>query len=99
MKNDLFNLDQEIAVVLGGTGVLGGAMAEALAEAGARVAVAGRSEERGLDCVRRIEAAGGKAMFVTADAMSRDSLAKARDEVIDKWGSVTVLVNGAGGNK
>jgi NAD(P)-dependent dehydrogenase (short-subunit alcohol dehydrogenase family) len=98
MEN-LFNLESEVAVVLGGTGVLGGAMAEALAGAGARVAVAGRSEERGMDCVRRIESAGGKAMFVSADAMSRDSLAKARDEVIAKWGSVTVLVNGAGGNK
>lgn len=99
MTRNLFDLSDETAVVLGGTGVLGGAMAEALAAAGARVAVAGRSEERGMDCVRRIEKAGGKAMFVAADAMSRDSLAKARDAVIKAWGSVTVLVNGAGGNK
>lgn len=99
MTRNLFDLSEETAVVLGGTGVLGGAMAEALAAAGARVAVAGRSEERGMDCVRRIEKAGGKAMFVSADAMSRDSLAKARDAVIKAWGGVTVLVNGAGGNK
>lgn len=99
MTRNLFDLSDETAVVLGGTGVLGGAMAEALAAAGARVAVAGRSEERGTDCVRRIEKAGGQAMFVSADAMSRDSLAKARDAVIKAWGSVTVLVNGAGGNK
>jgi NAD(P)-dependent dehydrogenase (short-subunit alcohol dehydrogenase family) len=99
MTRSLFDLSEETAVVLGGTGVLGGAMAEALAATGARVAVAGRSEERGMDCVRRIEKAGGKAMFVSADAMSSDSLAKARDAVIKAWGSVTVLVNGAGGNK
>lgn len=99
MTRNLFDLSDETAVVLGGTGVLGGAMAEALAAAGARVAVAGRSEERGTDCVRRIEKSGGQAMFVSADAMSRDSLAKARDAVIKAWGSVTVLVNGAGGNK
>jgi NAD(P)-dependent dehydrogenase (short-subunit alcohol dehydrogenase family) len=74
-------------------------MAEALAGAGARVAVVGRSEERGMDCVRRIETAGGRAMFVSADAMSRDSLAKCRDTIVDAWGSMTVLVNGAGGNK
>ena len=55
MKNDLFNLEKEVAVVLGGTGVLGGAMAEALAGAGARVAVVGRSEERGRERVRAIE--------------------------------------------
>jgi NAD(P)-dependent dehydrogenase (short-subunit alcohol dehydrogenase family) len=96
---NLFDLKDEVAVVLGGTGVLGGAIAEGFAAAGARVAVAGRSEERGMDCVRRIEKAGGNAMFVQADAMSRESLAPCRDKVIKAWGSVTVLLNGAGGNK
>jgi NAD(P)-dependent dehydrogenase (short-subunit alcohol dehydrogenase family) len=96
---NLFDLSGEVAVVLGGTGVLGGSMAEALAGAGARVAVAGRSEERGTACVKRIEAAGGKAMFVPADAMSTESLTKCRNAVLKTWGEVTVLVNGAGGNK
>ena len=99
MKNDFFNLDKEVAVVLGGTGTLGGAMAEALAAAGARVAVAGRNEQRGRERVQAIEAAGGNAMFVSADAMNRDSLARARDAVEKQWGTVSVLVNGAGGNK
>src|SRR5205823_4064559 len=99
MKNDLFNLEKEVAVVLGGTGTLGGAMAEALAAAGARVAVAGRNEGRGKERVRAIEAAGGKALFVPADAMDRDSLTRARDAVEGKWGTVSVLVNGAGGNR
>ena len=96
---NLFDLTGEVAAVLGGTGVLGGAMAEALAAAGAKVAVVGRSEERGRDCVRRIEAAGGTALFQPADAMSKDSLTAARDAIEKKWGTVTVLVNGAGGNK
>jgi len=99
MSAELFNLKGEVAAVIGGTGVLGGAMAEALAAAGARVAVVGRSSERGADCVRRIEAAGGTAVFQTADAMSKESLAKARDAIAAKLGAVTVLVNGAGGNK
>jgi NAD(P)-dependent dehydrogenase (short-subunit alcohol dehydrogenase family) len=99
MKNDLFNLDNEVAVVLGGTGVLCGAMAEALAAFGARVAVLGRNEARGQERVRTIEAAGGKAFFQSADALDRDSLARARDAVVKQWGAVTVLVNGAGGNK
>jgi NAD(P)-dependent dehydrogenase (short-subunit alcohol dehydrogenase family) len=96
---NLFDLSGEVAVVVGGTGVLGGAMAEALAGAGARVAVVGRSEERGRDRVRRIEAAGGKAMFASADAMDCASLARCRDTVRAAFGEVTVLVNGAGGNK
>jgi NAD(P)-dependent dehydrogenase (short-subunit alcohol dehydrogenase family) len=99
MNHDLFNLDQEVAVVVGGTGVLGGAMAEALAAAGARVAVVGRHAERGQARVRAMEAAGGRAMFQAADAMDCASLAKARDAILAKWGTVSVLVNGAGGNK
>jgi NAD(P)-dependent dehydrogenase (short-subunit alcohol dehydrogenase family) len=80
MKTDLFDLSNEIAVVLGGTGVLGGAMAEALA-AGARVAVVGRNAERGMERVRGIELAGGRAMFLSADALDRDSLTRARDAI------------------
>src|SRR6266446_3678195 len=99
MKNELFNLEQETAVVIGGTGVLGGAMAEALANAGARVAVVGRSEERGAERVRAIEAAGGKAIFQSADALDRDSLARARDAIAGQLGAVSVLVNAAGGNR
>jgi NAD(P)-dependent dehydrogenase (short-subunit alcohol dehydrogenase family) len=99
MKNDLFNLENEVAVVLGGTGVLGGAMADALADAGACVAVVGRSVERGKERVRSIEASGGKAMFHAADALDRDSLVRARDAITKQLGAVGVLVNGAGGNR
>src|SRR5215216_2448618 len=76
---NLFDLTGEVAAVFGGTGVLGGAMADALAAAGATVAVLGRSEERGTERVKAIQKAGGKAHFVSADAMSPDSLTKARD--------------------
>src|SRR5262249_28172041 len=89
----------EVAVVLGGTGVLCGAMAEALAAFGARVAVLGRNDERGQERVRAITSAGGRAVFLSAGAMDRDSLARARDAVVRQWGTVSVLVNGAGGNK
>jgi NAD(P)-dependent dehydrogenase (short-subunit alcohol dehydrogenase family) len=99
MKNDLFNLENEIAVVLGGTGALGGAMAEALAAAGARVAVLGRNEERGTERVRRIESTGGRAVFMSADALDRASLIHARDALSRQWGTVSVLVNAAGGNR
>src|SRR5579872_1759425 len=99
MKKDLFNLEREVAVVFGGTGVLGGAMAEALAGAGAKVAVVGRNEERGMERVRSIEKAGGKAIFQSADAMSRESLMVACDSITAKLGATTILVNGAGGNK
>jgi NAD(P)-dependent dehydrogenase (short-subunit alcohol dehydrogenase family) len=99
MTTDLFNLEQETAAVLGGTGALGGAMAEALAGAGARVAIVGRSAERGQERVRRIEAAGGRALFQAADALDRGSLVRACNAITGQWGPVSVLVNAAGGNR
>jgi NAD(P)-dependent dehydrogenase (short-subunit alcohol dehydrogenase family) len=99
MASDLFNLQKEIAVVIGGTGVLGGAMADALANAGARVAIVGRNMERGSERVRGIEAAGGMALFQEADALDAASLARARDAIDRKWGAISVLVNAAGGNR
>lgn len=98
MKN-LFDLSEETAVVLGGTGTLGGGMAEALANAGARVAIVGRHKERGTERVKRITAAGGNALFQEADALDRASLSRARDAIVGQWGTVSVFVNAAGGNK
>jgi NAD(P)-dependent dehydrogenase (short-subunit alcohol dehydrogenase family) len=99
MLSDIFNLDGEVAAVIGGTGALGGAMADALAAHGARVAIIGRSEERGRQRVQAIEATGGTAMFQPADALDLDSLGAARDTIASRLGPVTVLVNAAGGNK
>ena len=73
-------------------------MAEGLAEAGAKVAVLGRNEERGQARVKVIEAKGGKAAFFSCDASSRDSLAEAHKKIEAQLGAPTILVNAAGGN-
>jgi NAD(P)-dependent dehydrogenase (short-subunit alcohol dehydrogenase family) len=99
MKLDLFSLVGQTAVVFGGTGVLGGAMADALASQGARIAIVGRSAERGEQRVKAIESAGGKAGFFSADALSPESVTQARDAIIHKFGTIDVLVNAAGGNR
>jgi len=99
MGSELFSLQKEIAVVVGGTGVLGGAIAHALAGAGARVVIVGRNQERGKQRVSEIESAGGNALFQAADALDRASLARARDAITRQWGAVSVLVNAAGGNR
>lgn len=95
---NLFDLSGETAVVIGATGALGGAMAEGLAQAGAKVAVLGRNAERGEACVKRIEKAGGQARFFVADAMSRESLRHAHQEIEKHLGAPAILVNAAGGN-
>ena len=99
MLSDIFNLDGEVAAVIGGTGALGGGMADALSAHGAPVAIIGRSEERGRQRVQAIEATGGTAMFHAADALDADSLRKCRDEIAKRLGPVSVLINAAGGNK
>ncbi len=98
MEKGLFDLSDEVAVVLGGTGVLGGAMAEALARHGARVAVVGRNAERGELRVVAIRNAGGTALFVAADALDRSSLEEARSMIEGNVGPISILVNATGGN-
>jgi NAD(P)-dependent dehydrogenase (short-subunit alcohol dehydrogenase family) len=95
---NLFDLSEEVAVVIGATGVLGGALAEGLAAAGAKIAVLGRNQERGEARVKAIADAGGTAAFFSADASDRATLAAAREAITAQLGTPTILVNAAGGN-
>jgi len=95
---DLFDLSGDVAVVIGATGALGGAIASALGDAGAKVAVLGRNGERGEARVQAIRAAGGQAEFFSADAANHGSLQQAHKQLEQRLGSPTILVNAAGGN-
>lgn len=94
----LFGLSGQVAVVIGGTGVLGGALAKGLARAGAAVVVAGRDADRGGQCVAAIEAAGGSASFLPVDVTDRSSVESLLSRTLAAHGSVDMLVNGAGVN-
>ena len=94
----IFDLSEDVAVVIGATGILGGKIAEGLAQAGAKVAVLGRHAARGEECVQRIRQAGNEARFFAADALSRDSLRQAGVQIQAAFGPPSVLVNAAGGN-
>ncbi len=94
----LFDLSGEVAVVLGATGVLGGAIAEGLAASGAKVAVLGRNTKRGAERVRSIQKQGGDAGFFFADALDQNSLKAASEALLSRLGAHTILVNAAGGN-
>jgi NAD(P)-dependent dehydrogenase (short-subunit alcohol dehydrogenase family) len=96
--NSIFDLSEDVAVVIGGTGVLGGALAQGLAAAGAKVVVLGRSAERGEARAQAIRAGGGRALFLPADASNRGSLEAALQSLSSEFGAPTVLVNAAGGN-
>ena len=96
--DSLFSLQGRVAVVIGGTGELCGAMAEGLAGAGAEVVLVGRNETKATARLEKITAAGGKAWFHPADATSRSDLTTLRDAVIARSGRIDVLINGAGVN-
>jgi NAD(P)-dependent dehydrogenase (short-subunit alcohol dehydrogenase family) len=96
--DSLFDLRNETAVVIGATGVLGGALAEGLAAAGAKVAVVGRNAERGEARVASIVSAGGGAAFFSADASDTVSLTRAHGAIAQQLGTPSILINAAGGN-
>ena len=94
----LFSLKGKVAVVIGGTGVLCGEMAEGLATAGATVALVGRDAAKAQARLDGIAKDGGKAEFFPCDTTSKDGLQKLLADVLAKLGRVDVLVNGAGVN-
>jgi NAD(P)-dependent dehydrogenase (short-subunit alcohol dehydrogenase family) len=96
--NELFSLKNKVAVVTGGTGVLGGAIAHGLAAAGASVGILGRRAEKAAEVANAIQSAGGSAIPLPADVLDTLSLMSARDALIEQYGRIDILVNAAGGN-
>lgn len=94
----LFDLTGKNAVITGGGGILGGAMAEGLAEAGARVAVTSLTLDESNAVVERINSRGGDAKGYALDIYSRDSLVACADGVLADFGRVDILINAVGGN-
>jgi NAD(P)-dependent dehydrogenase (short-subunit alcohol dehydrogenase family) len=94
----LFGLHGKVAVVIGGTGELCGAMAEGLAGAGAEVVLVGRNADKAQARLDKIAAAGGKGWFHSAEATSKAELEALRDAVIARSGRIDIVVNGAGVN-
>lgn len=95
----LFDLGSRVAVVIGGTGALGGAMAQALGEAGAKVAICGRNADRGGERVAQLGEAGVQAAFFALDALDADSVKSTAEQIEADLGPVHTLVNAAGGNR
>lgn len=95
---DLFQLKGKTAVVIGGSSTLGGAMAEALGAYGATVALTGRRAENAEPTRARIEAAGGTARCLAAEATSRSDLERLLEEVRQWTGGVDILLNCPGVN-
>ena len=97
MKN-LFNIQDRVVIITGGTGVLGRAIAAHLADEGAKVVILGRKVEVGEAIVNEIKGNGGEAMFLTTDVMNREALEQNLKDILAAYGRVDALLNAAGGN-
>jgi NAD(P)-dependent dehydrogenase (short-subunit alcohol dehydrogenase family) len=95
----LFNVSGLTAVITGGSGHLGRAMAQALAQAGVQVAVISLHAETSRTVAEAIQASGGKALAIACDVLDRVALERTVDQVTETFGPVDILINAAGGNQ
>ena len=89
-------LRDKVALVTGGGGDIGRAIALALAHEGARVAICGRSQETLLETSNIIVGRGGRSLTIVADVSSTENVQGMIKRVLDEWGRLDILVNNAG---
>ena len=99
MSEGLFDLRDRVAVVTGGSGVLGGAMARGLLDAGARVAILGRDRAKAERAAHDLGGGSDRMVGLAGDVTQRETLEGAAQEVVSRWGGLDILVNAAGGNR
>jgi len=93
-----FSLKGKVIVVTGGTGVLGESFIKAIAEAGGKIAVLGRNKERAEERVKQAQNLGAEALAVIANVLDEEDVIRAKDQVLEHFGTIDGLVNAAGGN-
>lgn len=96
--NENFSIAGKVAVITGGSGVLGSNIAEGFLRAGAKVIIIGAHQERVDAAVERLKTAGSEIKGVTCNVLSIESLEAVKEKVLAQWGRVDILVNAAGGN-
>jgi len=94
----MFRLDGKVAVITGAGGVICSELAKDMATAGAKIALLDLSAERAQAAADVIIKAGGEAIAVETDVLSPESLENAKASVLEKFGKIDILINGAGGN-
>jgi NAD(P)-dependent dehydrogenase (short-subunit alcohol dehydrogenase family) len=96
--SSLFDVRGQIALITGATGGLGQAAAKGLAEAGARVMLTGRNEEKLASLVAEIEEAGGSAAYVTGHPANVQDVRRVVEATVEHYGGIDILITAAGVN-
>lgn len=96
---DEFSLKDKVIIVTGGTGILGNSFINGIVKAGGTVGILGRNKDVANERAENINNNGGKAIALIADAMDEGQLIQAKNKVLDAYGRIDGLVNGAGGNQ
>lgn len=96
--NNIFDIEGKVAVITGGSGVLGSNIAEGFLKAGAKVIIIGAHQERVDAAVCRLKEAGNDVWGVACNVLDIESLRDVKQAVLDKWQRIDILVNAAGGN-
>ena len=95
---DKFSLENKIAVVIGGTGGIGGALSVGLAEAGANVVATSRNAKKVENVAEKIRSLGRKTLTILTDATSEEDMRLLSNRVLENFGRVDILINAAGVN-
>lgn len=94
-----FSLKDKVIIVTGGTGILGNSFINGIVKAGGAVGILGRNKDVANERAERINKNGGRAIALIADAMDEGQLIEAKTKVLNAFGKIDGLVNGAGGNQ
>ncbi len=94
----IFKLQGKIVAITGGAGVLATAIGNGLAKAGCKLVILDLEEERAVKRAEEIVSLGGEAIGLAANVLEEESLEKAREAILNKFGGLDALINGAGGN-
>jgi NAD(P)-dependent dehydrogenase (short-subunit alcohol dehydrogenase family) len=94
----LFQVKEKVMLITGGAGILGNSMVHHFAAEGAKVVVLDRNEEAGKALVNEVKAKGYEAMFVLTDVLDKAVLEQNYETIMQAYGRIDVLINGAGGN-
>ena len=98
MKNALYDISGKVAIITGGGGVLGGSISKWLLQSGCKVAILDIRKPNVDTRVAELEAMGGEVIGIISNVLDVDNLKATRDEIINQWGRIDILINAAGGN-